>query len=245
MRIRSPFRDYYDGVQSCGQDQTLVYLRLPKDLPTWPAFKHCPAATNSYTVRNRISNKEMFTFDVWVYQVGFCGKVYPVLLLEREDKVACFNASQVDDYVRERFSEEDYESFCLKRRDRLYFKSGWPMHKHKSDFEKYFDEARQEEDKFLEFFIANRCPLFLATDWDGLKNPYAKTRHCTINASLKDVQFYRLFEPYQAYQEIAMFLGNMAEPRKPIPHISDEVMAEAKGFDKHSFRKDSFKGKLL
>jgi hypothetical protein len=36
-----------------------------------------------------------------------------------------------------------------------------------------------------------------------------------------------------------MWLNNQAEPRKPIPEISDEIMVEIKGFDKrYSFRKD-------
>ena len=48
----------------------------------------------------------------------------------------------------------------------------------------------------------------------------------------------RIKDPYTAYQELSMYLGNMAFPNKPIPTISDEVMAEIKGFNKFSFRKD-------
>jgi hypothetical protein len=57
----------------------------------------------------------------------------------------------------------------------------------------------------------------------------------------------KLFEPYQAYQEISMFVNNLAIPEKPIPKMSDEDMASIKGFDKFSFRKDKrlVKGKVL
>ena len=48
-------------------------------------------------------------------------------------------------------------------------------------------------------------------------------------------------DPYTAFQEIAMFLGGMAMPLKPIPHLSDEIIAASKGFDKYSFRKDKSK----
>jgi hypothetical protein len=52
------------------------------------------------------------------------------------------------------------------------------------------------------------------------------------------LEFYRVFDPYQAYQEVAMWLSNQAVPIKPIPEMSDEIKAESKGFNKFSFRKD-------
>jgi hypothetical protein len=59
------------------------------------------------------------------------------------------------------------------------------------------------------------------------------------NACLKDLEFFRIVDPYTAFQEIAMFLGGLAVPLKPIPHVDDKTMVEAKGFDKKwSFRKE-------
>jgi hypothetical protein len=59
-----------------------------------------------------------------------------------------------------------------------------------------------------------------------------------INAWLAPVEFYRVMPVEQAYQELSMYLGGLASAEKPIPEIDDVTMAGAKGFDKHSFRKD-------
>jgi hypothetical protein len=40
-----------------------------------------------------------------------------------------------------------------------------------------------------------------------------------------------------------MFMNNMALPMKPIPVFDDVTMAESKGFNKFSFRKDPIKKK--
>jgi hypothetical protein len=45
------------------------------------------------------------------------------------------------------------------------------------------------------------------------------------------------------YQEIAMFLGGLATPQKPIPVPSDKDMVSIKGFDRFSFRKEPTKKK--
>lgn len=60
----------------------------------------------------------------------------------------------------------------------------------------------------------------------------------TINDRLADWKFYKVKDIYQTYQEIAMWIANNAAKEKPIPTISDKIMAEIKGFDKYSFRKD-------
>ena len=59
-----------------------------------------------------------------------------------------------------------------------------------------------------------------------------------VNGILKDFDFVKLFDPYQAFQELQMYLSNIAVPLKPIPEIDDVTMAEAKGFNKWSFRKE-------
>jgi hypothetical protein len=57
------------------------------------------------------------------------------------------------------------------------------------------------------------------------------------NDCLRPLGFMRVLEPYAAFQELFMWLANQARPLKPIPKIDDRTMAEAKGFDKFSFRK--------
>ena len=50
--------------------------------------------------------------------------------------------------------------------------------------------------------------------------------------------FHTIMSAAHIYQELCMWHNNLAEPRKPIPAISNEDMIQAKGFDlKYSFRK--------
>lgn len=231
MRIISPFHDYYDVVQSQGQDHTLIYQRrertiTPKTYP-FPVFhrwwRHYPG-------------------DMSLYQkvIGFCGKIYPAFWLSKgEVKKTAFNIGDVDKFVHDNFNEKQIEGYMQKRHKR--WKSGtnknWPFEQARFKFIEFFDKLDKEKDKYRELFEQERCPIFVAESRETDRITWKAVGTITFNPRLKDYDFQRAFDPYQAFQEISMFMGNLAEPRKPIPPISDEIMAEIKGFDKWSFRK--------
>lgn len=79
-----------------------------------------------------------------------------------------------------------------------------------------------------ELFIANHSPIVIVelgakATWNGLLRPYG---------------FMRIIDPWQAFQKIEMFLGNMAAPQKPMPKQSDIEKVKSHGFDpKMGFRK--------
>jgi len=221
MRIQSNFKDYYDVGQSLGQDQTLVYKRYKKVVEV--ENKHYPFPSFWR------DNAPLAVHD---YVIGFCGKLYGMLELNtnashfldcksyRNNRKFCFNAKDVDDYMVEQLGEEKVAEF----------------HKGHSryNFVRYFEQREAGRNLYTKYFEDNRCPIFVACK-GGFLN---EKGNIIYNACLKHYGFFRLFEPFQAYQELAMYLGNQAEPRKPIPPISDEVMLEIKGFDKKfSFRK--------
>jgi hypothetical protein len=88
-------------------------------------------------------------------------------------------------------------------------------------------------------FEEHHCPIFVSNSKRDIL--YKIDREITINARLEDWEFYKVFDAYSAYQELSIYLGGLAEPRKPIPKIDDVTMAEIKGFNKFSFRKDKVK----
>ncbi len=63
------------------------------------------------------------------------------------------------------------------------------------------------------------------------------------NACLKELDFFKVIDTYTAFQELQMFMGGMARPNKPIPHVSDKNMVSIKGFDEWSFRKPPQSGR--
>ena len=114
MRIISPFHDYYDVVQSQGQDHSLIYQRrertiTPKKYPfpvmhRW--WRHYPG-------------------DLSLYQkiIGFCGKIYPVFWLSKGDvRKTAFNLEDVDKFVNENFKEHEIEGYNLKSSSRGHWR---------------------------------------------------------------------------------------------------------------------------
>jgi hypothetical protein len=63
------------------------------------------------------------------------------------------------------------------------------------------------------------------------------------NPLLNRYQFAKALPPLKAYIALRKYVMNQAEPAKDIPQVSDEMMAEIKGFSaKTSFRKEKGQG---
>lgn len=216
MRIISEFRDYYDGVQRFGQADDLLYLRKPSEIESPIKF---PNIERSWT-RNPIQWYRKF--------VGFCGVLYPVVYMRRwegwgneKPYIACHSLEDADEFCEEHLKKRERESwlsskslsFSLTRRQLLEFLA--ECDSLKNNYARLFDSA----------------PIFVTHYHDG-------KMWIKYNARLADVEFFRVFDPYQAYQMLYQFLSNQAKPEKPIPHIDDKTMAEAKGFNRWSFRKE-------
>jgi hypothetical protein len=226
MRIISPFYDYYDSVQAQGQDQTLIYLRAPREIVSktrlFPFVEKLRHWGNNIVARIEV--------------IGFCGRVYPVLLIQNPRDTAvkpvyCYNVNEIDAFVERQFKPLIVERYYAKKK-RSYWSERWNYTSHNT-LVALFQDAEQHAGDYAHLFRDEHAPIFRC--WEG-----HETR-ITYNACLKDVQFFRVFDPFTAFQEIQMFLGGMAFPEKPIPKIDDMTMAAAKGFDKFSFRKPKSK----
>lgn len=236
MRIISSEHDYYDVVQAQGQDQTLLYLRKAEeiDLEDYPfpyigssrnwGYKSCPAINEAI--------------------IGFCGRIYPVLCLSEHKwgslrcptpaEATCFTMAEVDAFMEANYRDKELEEYRAKPKKGKYVRTRyWDSGRRRVVFEKFFADCEAKQDAFQQMFMERRSPIFVARH----SHEWRRSGTITWNALLKNHQFFRLFDPYRAFQEIAMFMSNLAVPLKPIPAISDKVLAGAKGFDKWSFRK--------
>lgn len=258
MRIASDFRDYYDVAMAEGQDQTLVYQRYP----IVEEHKHYPFSSMFGRSSTRYRREREWSLYVQSYTIGFCGQFYKVLELNtpenglRNDKEGrstrkwCYNLGDVDSYVKRYYSKQynDYLERHWKKGN------GWNSEQRQHSFDNFFnglprskwqkeptvDEQKRTQAWRDSWFLNHRSPLFVA-EFVG-EGYEAKI---TYNGLLKPFEFYRIFDPYLAFQEISMWLGNQAVPIKPIPKLDDVTMAEIKGFDKFSFRKDPGKKKKV
>lgn len=77
-----------------------------------------------------------------------------------------------------------------------------------------------------DIFLHEKAPI-IAVDGDLIR----------INPNLRKMDFHTIMDPFTAYQELSMFLGNnMAQQLDPVPKTTDELKAHAHGYDKWSFR---------
>lgn len=225
MRIISKFKDYYDCGMAYGCDPQIVYVRETKEIPQkgWPF----------YIRRNGIF-RNTFRLDFTDFVIGFAGEVFRGMELkshsESKAKV-CYSVEDIDAFLAElKISKKEMKEWTERRKGwkniirssvrecyDSWFKWGNPN--------VYCDVPAKEA--CLKYFDEYNVPVFIY-------RPYIDM---TLNPNLSLLEFYRCLDSYTAYQELSMYMSNVAFPDKPNPVISDELKAQSKGYDKWSFRK--------
>lgn len=229
MRIISRKHDYYDIGLGLGHEDSVVYVREPVDIEL-----------------HKYSKPRKTMFD-YVF-VGFCGKIYVACVAHAfkpiDDIVGvCYTIEEVDRFVRENFSKRDAERYSgsNSRTRSSGYPSSWigdPLYNYGLtdrnsicvSFKNMKDSAFS---RYSNLFREYNCPIFVV-------DPPENKIH--VNCLLRPWEFYKVFDPYSAFQEISMYVGGvLLAPVNPVPVVSDETMRDIKGFDKFSFRKDKSK----
>lgn len=228
MRIISDFHDYYDSVQAAGQDQSLIYFRKSENIEVgkfpFPVFR-----SSCYA--------DLVGLKIQQHMIGFCGKIYPTMVvtcLATNKSAICFDLAELDHFIETNWRKSVVDEYRAKP-NRLWQWFLWPGDLRRNDFKKYFAECATKKDAFANIFLEKHCPVWIGTVQDVWRlNCMGKI---TYNGCLKNLEFFRLFDTFSAFQEISMFLGGLAVPQKEIPEVPDKIMVGVKGFDKWSFRK--------
>lgn len=227
MRIVSPFHDYYDVAQGHGHDASRVFVRAPQAHPA--AFGRASVALPgvppelmwAQEIAKLVPPPRHFRDKKGVEQtvtggwILFAGKLYPLA-----DVVAPGQPSP-----RVIYSHEELVALV-----------GGAAPK-KSAF---LSRAYSDSLTWKDFFDLSASPR-----WVSLALEHHVAVLCWLQATcllyqnvpLKPLQFYQRLDAWQAYQELDMFLGNLASPEKPVPLIDDRYRLEQHGFDKWSFRR--------
>ena len=241
MRIISDFHDYYDASQSLGHDPTVIYLRKKKEIliedfpfPTLRYYKH--------TWHYRSWDRDIYRIEPYI--IGLCGKIYAVIEMTvnkypvGEAIEYCYSIEEVDAFIEEHCRKKDIDKFR---------KNKWKARVSiRDDFKKFFDEVEEKREDFGNIFVEHGVPIFVALDGNMGYFRYNSRNKSILNANeqLKRFKFVRIFDVYTAFQEIEMYLTNIAVPAKEMPKVPDVLNAESHGFDKkYSFRKDPSKKK--
>lgn len=235
MRIISSFKDYYDCGQTYGQDLDCVYIReIREEIFNWSL----PGGRNT-DFSNNLINRII---------IGFAGKIYlgvdfSIYLGEKiqSPRQFCYSIEDCDKFAEKHLKEKELQEYYTK--NKYYWKPPFKHHLYgyHSYFSSYFNKVNDYQ-KTLEGIFSNfSCSIFKlgSSKWKRLDyRSYHNESKIIINPNLREQEFYRRLEPYTAYQELQMYVGNLAVPQKPIPVPTDKEMVEIKGFDpKWSFRK--------
>lgn len=239
MIIISKSNDYYDAGMSYGIDKTLRFIRKTEetdksdDIPEslTDILKDLPDVHDFW-------NKDSRDFSARPFIVALCGRVhlgYHCFNLRDSDHKNSAAFSVVPDcYVYDLKSLEKvmkkYHTNGLKR---FYEKSRYPF----SRISFYYEDLKKEFEKFKDktidigFHIDEKSPI-MYLGYKGRSFFYVK------NPVLRKLQFYKISNAFQTFQEISMFIGGVASKAfPPTLELSEKDRVKKSGFDKWSFRK--------
>lgn len=233
MLIASKFHDFYDTVSVFGVDKTCVYQRNRQELKGEFVF----GDEVRKTLRSSWPREEEFTktksgvqtkWTAFKYIIGYCGKLYPMVFVEKKTPTKTQNFGL--------YSPEEVEEFFEKENINLAksLYSYWSMRefsvKSKESMKQFFDA---EQFKSLEQeFQKHKIPVFIY-------GRFTKDELLILNPKLKDFKFMKVKDPQTAFQDIFSYISGVLGVSAPeTVELSDKELAKKKGHDgKYSFRK--------
>lgn len=247
MRIISKFQDYYDSALAFGHDEHVVFERKETSIHVRertnenPEYHFMIPSLGARSARRRwwgndpIANHKGFEFAFYPFTVAFCGKLYRGIDIRYQKIGACddnwtsncfYDAESYTDQLRR------YGLDCTEKKSRTYswekFPKGSPLCE--VEVKEYFSTSGADH---VSFFAERGCSIAVCHHEEHETG--MTVRFDTI---LKDYKFYRVFDPYTAFQELDMFIsGVMTRDGNPMAGISDTDLRDKHGFDKMSFKK--------
>ena len=168
------------------------------------------------------------------FTVAFCGKLYRgVQVGERSNLwTHWYDGNLLLEYVRVRYRKRYAESF------EKFFDGSQYHWRNEATYSSFLDISKQGEDipRLRNACIAAKITILVHRRFD-----YAQSYDAVewvLNRELKDLEFYRVVEPFQAFQMISQWVGGvLIQPDRPMITVSDAVKIHKRGFDKWSFRR--------
>ncbi len=234
-KIISKFHDYYDCAQTSGATDGPVFVREAKEWSDVRRRHEYPEPFSSLlqAVVERApsslslskASKRYQTVLVWPGFVLVAGRFYPFaeVRVRRRGEFLFDETRHLYDYaeLRSLLAEHDFD---LEDRDKVKHLPWQPQDRWK--WENFFTLAGS--DQWLPVAQEFRWALL---SWQG------SVSTLRLNPRLADLQFYRKLNAWQVFQELSMFLGNLAAPERNTVVIEDKYRIAQHGFDQWSFRK--------
>lgn len=234
MKIVSSFRDYYDNAVGYDSDHTRIYVRDTTRVDYKKGRENGIKKVAEFL--EEVSQlQETFRMEDQIEHriIGFCGKLHlmhsfqEVHYLSSEYDQCCESylaIARADPANRILISSSRY----MRKRFR------WPDENGRKSYReclKMHAGLMMSDQPFLEL----DAPCFMMCL--NRERHRKAAAEMTINPQLRDLRFQRVLDPYRAYQEIDMYIGNqLAKQNDPPSEFTDALKAHAYGFDEWSFR---------
>jgi hypothetical protein len=229
MKIVSKFKDYYDSANTWYSDRPL-YIRKTEEFE----FSELNRETKQILEPvKKIYDTMPSNSDVESIVIAFCGKVY---ICNEFDNNIFHTTKKLEAYCK-KIIKDNYQFYCgsassviKELGDKKQKPSWWGRESLSHDSWKRF-LSDTNFDIPSDSFIAMKSPVFVLTK-------IATTLHLITNPLLKDYNFASQVDPYTAFQEIEMYVGNeMVDQMDPNITRTDNDIRDSKGFNNWSFRK--------
>lgn len=245
MKIYSKFTDYYDHIGFNAGD-TRVWVRETK-------YIKLNIETNSDRLYTGISNViESKLRDIikkfpqittksnsygWHYSniadymcmLGFCGRIYVGIVRHITSGGKIFY-TDFNKYVMD-YNKDNPNRILNISNSRSYYSDGGFNETSFNALASQYNGVNKFDDVFIEL----KSPIFIIK--------VSKNRgdcgyeNIIINPVLQDYKFQTYFDPYQAHQEIDMYLNNVLTDRENCDIIrTDDLIRDSKGMDNWSFK---------
>lgn len=219
MKIISKYKDYYDSVQGVMYDSEIKYIRK----------------SECHTLEDiRLPGMNHRTFSELEF-IGFCGKIYPLikftnLSYESNDIIISKHKwfKRTIDAIADTYIDYDIVENLHACTDKRQYENTQRykrrLNRYNLSIENFYKNLER-----LNLFEKYQTPIFLI-------NSQSNETILDTGPLLKDYNFQSIMDPYTAYQELVMWIGNLAVNEYP-PQITDNiVMRDKKGFNKWSFK---------
>lgn len=231
MKIVSQFQDYYDSCRGYGFDPKLIYVRKTEEIDiSWNEHKEVKEQELLKAIAPLTTlHSSMPSLGKYHHKntgiISFCGRAHPFYLFEGK---AYYYISLLMKAVEESNNIDREEYLASLRNQKSHSRWRWGHHYGSLDptsWATFCEESDFNIPDTLHMYL--KSPVVLTLDDEIIVNP-----------RLKDYSFATQVDPYTAFQELSMYIGNnLASQMDPEVNIPDKLRAESKGFDDWSFRR--------
>jgi len=229
MKIVSKFHDYYDGASGL-YDPVPLYVRETKKEHLKDMNRDVVGALQEAV---DLQNDMPTLFGSGIGIIFFCGQSYPFYFIFDEyyysiERIISLHETMEKEAIG--IEKKEFSNTLIRLNKEKVSSFGrvtdWLS---KGSWKQSVPEGRRIHENA---FIKLGAPVFV------IFKGWHENIQVITNPMLKDYGFASLVDPYTAYQEISMYLGNqMAIQMNPNVKRTDNDIRDSKGFDNWSFRR--------